>query len=149
VNLRILSSFAALVVLPVALGTTVYVGWRSTSLLVFDWMAFFGIPNNVFRPAANLPQTLLYSFPDGCWVFAGTSWMLLIWRRIHPWVSVFAVLAIGGEVGQRFGLVPGTFEWNDIAFYVGGFISACIGYKYEKALFVDNRAIGHDRACSG
>lgn len=148
-NFRILSTFAALVVLPIALGSAVYIGWRSTTLFVFDWMSLFGIPDEVFRPAVNLPRTVLYSFPDACWVFAGTCWMLLIWRRIHPWVFVFAVLGIGGEVGQGIGLVPGTFEWNDIEFYVGGFIFACIGYKYAKTLFIGNCSIDHDRACSG
>lgn len=149
IDRRILATFAALVVLPIALGTAVYVGWRSPSLLVFDWMAFFGIPETAFRPVANLPLPLLYSFPDGCWVFAGTSWMLLIWRRVHPWVFVFVVLGVGGEVGQCVGIVPGTFDWNDIACYVGGFLLSCMGCGYAKTLCVDNRSVGHGRACSG
>ena len=148
-NFRMLLTFASLVVLPIVLGTVVYVGWRPTNLLVFDWMAIFGIPEKVFRPTLSLPETLLYSFPDGCWVFAGTSWMLMIWRRIHPWIFVFVLLGVGSEFGPRIGLVPGTFEWNDIAFYIGGFTLSCIGYKYEKTLFFDNRSIGNGRACCG
>lgn len=146
-NIRFLSAFIALVVLPIALGTAVYVGWRSTNLLIFDWMAIIGIPDNVFRPSVNLSQSMLYSFPDGCWVFAGTSWMLFIWRRISPWVFAVAILGIGSELGQGIGLVPGTFEWNDIVFYVGGFILSCIGYKYAKTHFIDNRSFGHGGDC--
>jgi len=148
-KLHNISMFGAFVILPIALGTVIYVGWRTTSLLVFDWMAICGIPADVFRPAANLPQPLLYSLPDGCWVFAGTSWMLIIWRRLHAWVFIFAALAIGGEFGQAVQIVPGTFEWNDITFYTGGFILALIGHKYAQTLFIYNRPIGHGRTCCG
>ena len=141
--------FCAFVFLPLTLGAAIYVGWRTTSLLVFDWMAICGIPADVFRPTVDLPQTILYSLPDGRWVFAGTSWMLLIWRRLHAWVFVFAALAIGGELGQAFRVVPGTFEWNDITFYVGGFILAMIGHKYAQTLFIHNRFVVHGRTCCG
>tara|TARA_R110002096_G_scaffold13704_1_gene48174 strand:+ start:606 stop:1091 length:486 start_codon:yes stop_codon:yes gene_type:complete len=137
------------IVVPIASGAIVYVGWRSTDLLVFDWLAWLGIPEDVFRPDIQLPRWLLYSFPDGCWVFAGTSWMLLIWRRLHAWVYIFAVLGIGGEIGQGLGYVPGTFDWNDISFYVGGFLLSYLGYEYAKTRFIDGRFTGHGGACCG
>jgi len=141
--------FSAFVLLPIAIGIAIYVGWRTTSLLIFNWMAFLGIPHDVFRPAVNLPPTILYSLPDGCWVLAGTSWMLLIWQRFHPWIFVFAALAIGGEFGQAVHLVPGTFEWTDIAFYLGGFVLASVGYKHAQTLFINRRTVGHGRPCCG
>ena len=141
--------FGTFVVLPIAIGTAIYLGWRSTTLLVFHWMAICGIPDDVFRPHINLPQPLLYSLPDGCWAFAGTSWMLLIWRRLHPWVFVFVVLGAGGELGQALSLVPGAFEWNDIGFYIGGFAFALIGYTYAQTLFINNRPLGHGGTCCG
>jgi hypothetical protein len=144
-----ISMFGAFVILPIAFGTAIYVGWRTTSLLVFDWMAICGIPVDVFRPHTNIPQVLLYSLPDGCWVFAGTSWMLIIWRRLHAWVFIFAGLAIGGEFGQAFQIVPGTFEWNDITFYTGGFILALIGHEYAQTLFVYHRLASHGRTRCG
>ena len=75
--------------------------------------------------------------------------MLLIWGRIHAWVFVFAVLGVSGEIGQWTGLVPGTFDWNDIVFHVVGFILACKGHEYAKARSIDNRTVGYGRACSG
>jgi hypothetical protein len=141
--------FGAFVLLPLAVGAAIYVGWRTTSLLVFDWMAICGISRDVFRPTVGLPETLLYSLPDGCWVFAGTSWMLIIWRRLHLWVFVFLTLAIGGEFGQALRLVPGTFEWNDIGFYLGGFLLALIGHAHAQTLLIDNRALAHGRTCCG
>ena len=146
---RTVLMFAAFVLLPIAIGTAVYVGWRTTSLLVFDWMSFLGIPHDVFRPTISLPAPILYSLPDGCWVFAGTSWMLLIWRGFHPWAFVIAALAIGGEFGQAVQLVPGTFEWTDIAFYLGGFVVAFIGFKHAQTLFINGRIVGYGRPCCG
>lgn len=141
--------FTMLVLFPIAIGTAIYVGWRTTSLLVFDWMALFGIPHDVFRPAVNLPSPILYSLPDGCWVLAGTTWMLLIWRSWHPWVFVFAALAIGGEFGQAFDFVPGTFEWTDVCFYLGGFILALIGFEYAKTLSLHSRVVGYGHSRCG
>ena len=148
-NLRSIFMFGAFVVLPIAIGTAIYVGWRTTTLLVFHWIATSGIPADVFRSNMTFAQPLLYSLPDGCWVFAGTSWMLLIWGRLHPWVFALVVLGVGGELGQALRLVPGTFEWNDIAFYIGSFILAFIGYNYAQTLFISNRPVGHGRTCCG
>ena len=146
-KLNNISMFSACVIWPIALGTAIYVGWRTTSLLVFDWMAICGIPSDVFRPRTNIPKVLLYSLPDACWVFAGTSWMLIIWRRLHAWVFIFGALAIGGEFGQAFQIVPGTFEWKDITFCTGGFILALIGHKYAQTLFINNRLTDYGCTC--
>ena len=137
--------FSLFVILPIGVGTGIYVGWRSTSLLVFGWMATCGVPQDFFRQTANLPHPLLYSLPDGCWVFAGTSCMLMIWRRLHAWVFVFVALAICTEFGQAVQVIPGTFEWNDITFYVSGFFLPMIGYKYAKTRPIHNIAI--DNGC--
>jgi len=148
-NRRMALAFTALVVVPLAVGTAVYVGWRSTTILVFDGMALVGIPADVFRPSVELPRTILYSLPDGCWVFAGTAWMLLIWRRIHPWVFAIAVIALAGEFAQALGWVRGTFEWNDVVFYLGGFVLALIGHAHAQTLLISDRCAGHGSAGCG
>ena len=112
------------VVLPTALGTIVYVGWRSTDLLVFQWIEYFGLNAMVLRPNVVLPDWLLFSFPDGCWVYATTSWMLLIWGRLNQWTWVVVILAVCAEFGQLLGLVRGTYQSLDVLFYLGGFILA-------------------------
>ena len=96
------------VALPLLAGGMVYIGWRPTNTIVlFDWMRHWGVPADIFRPSFDLPSVILYSFPDGCWVFAGTSWMLIVWQRLHPWVFAFLVLGVGSEFAQRSGLFAG------------------------------------------
>lgn len=112
------------VVVPTAFGTSVYVGWRSTNLLVFEWIDYFALNAFVFRPSIVLPDWLLYSFPDGCWVYATTSWMLLIWNRFVLWTWIAVLLAASAEFGQLLGLVQGTYQTLDVLFYLGGFVLA-------------------------
>ena len=112
------------VVLPVGVGAFIYVGWRSTDLLVFRWIEVVGATGLVYRPSVPLPGWVLYSLPDGCWVYAYTSWLLMIWGRMTAWVFTGVVLAVGAELGQLIGIVPGTYDHLDMAFYVGAFFLA-------------------------
>ena len=128
------------VVCPTFIGTAVYVGWRSTDLLVFRWIEFCNLTAFVFRPTIALPEWLLYSLPDGCWVYATTSWMLLIWKRWVPWAWVGVALAVVAEFGQLFGFVPGTYQTLDVLFYTGAFVLA--GAFNEKTPLVYARNTG-------
>jgi hypothetical protein len=133
--------FLLQVVLPIAVGASIYVGWRTTDLLVFRWIDAVGASELVFRPAVPLPGWVLCSLPDGCWVYAYTSWMLMIWGRITPWVLSGVILAVGAEFGQLLGLVPGTYDNLDVAFYVGACILA--GVIHAQTHMV-NRRSGRD-----
>ena len=134
--------FAIHVVLPIAIGTWIYVGWRSTDLLVFRWIEFCGLSAFVFRPAVSLPDWVLYCLPDGCWVYAATSWMLLIWQRLVPWAWLALILGVGTELGQLAGFVPGSYDLVDILFYVVAFILA--GAIHAQTHLVHSRHLGDD-----
>ena len=116
--------FVIHVLLPTALGAGIYLGWRSNDLLVFRWIDAVGLSDWIYRPQGTLPEVVLYSLPDGCWVYATTSWMLIIWGRVVAWVYVGLILAVGAEVGQWAGFVPGTYDSLDMLFYIGGFALA-------------------------
>jgi hypothetical protein len=133
--------FLVQVVVPIAVGACIYVGWRSTDLLVFRWIESVGAGGLVVRPDAPLPSWVLYTLPDGCWVYAYTSWMLLIWGRMVPWVYSGVALAMGAELGQLVGLIPGTYANLDIAFYVGAFILAGVAHAQTPLV---NRSAARD-----
>ena len=118
------------VVLPVAVGTAIYIGWRDQNMWVFRGIDAVGANWLVVRPDIPLPGWVLYSLPDGCWVYAYTSWMLMIWRRMNLWVVTGVVLAVGGELGQLqvVGLVPGTYDNTDMVCYLGGFLLSWVIY---------------------
>lgn len=135
--------FLVHVVIPTALGAWIYIAFRSPNLLVFDWIDAVGMSGLIIRPNAQLPDWLLYSLPDGCWVYAFTSWMLIIWARFSPWVLVALTLAIGSELGQLFSIVPGTYDNVDIVFYLFGFIFA--GACCAQTHLFDIRRFGYGR----
>lgn len=120
------------VVLPVALGTAIYIGWRDQNMWVFRWIDAVGANWLIIRPEFPLPGWLANSLPDGCWVYAYTSWMLMIWRRVNLWVMTGVILAVGGELGQiKLGqsqLVVGTYDHIDMVCYLGGFLLSWVMY---------------------
>lgn len=119
--------FAVHVLLPVIVGGTIYVLWRSPSLLLFKIARYSGNDLLVgsWRHATGdfvrvLPNWILFSLPDALWIYAFTFYLGAIWAsgpRLHRicWTSVGPVIGIGGELGQRVGIVPGTFDWIDLA----------------------------------
>ena len=118
---------------PVILGASIYLLFRDTSLLVFQWMdslCLFDdimelrIDSQVLR--TSLPQHVLYSLPDGCWVLAMTAVYRSIWDwnslEGSFWISLGCILGLGGEFGQLLGFVPGHFDWWDVGYMVVGFV---------------------------
>jgi hypothetical protein len=80
---------------------------------------------------AVLPNWFLFCLPDGLWVYSITSFMAALWAGspktyAWSWICLGPALAIGGEVGQKLGLVQGTFEMMDILFYSVGFVLAVL-----------------------
>jgi hypothetical protein len=111
---------------PVVLGAAIYVLFRSPRLRVFGWLRAVGLGEVVpaarawARPAAeHLPQWLLYSAPDGLWVYGLTACLALVWRGApgrarRAWLCAGLALGAGGELGQWIGVVPGVHDRADL-----------------------------------
>ena len=140
-SLSSLPKFVLHVCLPVAIGASIYVGWRSTNLVVFHWIEAVSFTELIPRPQIELPRLVLYALPDGCWVYATTSWMLIIWNRFVPWAYSGLAIALASEFGQKCGLVPGAFDYLDVLFYVAAFLLA--GVCNAQTLFVRNSFDGN------
>lgn len=70
-----------------------------------------------------LVNFMLYSAPDGLWLFALLEGLRYIWRenifrKGVTWVFVVSIGAIGSEFAQYIHIIPGTFDSVDIAAYV-------------------------------
>jgi hypothetical protein len=145
-------AFCLHVVLPTAIGAAIYLLYRSTHLLVFEWLTACRLLPWVllareYCAGFQLPEWLLYSLPDGLWVYAITSWMILIWSRNPPlpWLLVGVMLGCGGELGQIVGIVPGTYQHLDMVFYLVGFGAACLQLELndESPCLFCGGVIGH------
>ena len=114
------------VLLPLFVGSTIYVGWRSHSLTVFRWLSIVGAEASVddFRTLVqpySPPAFVLFSVPSALWAYAVTSFYCIVWsgrltsRSAHVWLALACSITIGTELGQLLDLVPGTFDVDDLA----------------------------------
>lgn len=108
------------------LGGATYVLLRSTQLLMFSWFHFVGAMHVIahLRQRFNagtypIPKWVIYSFPDGAWVFAGQLTFCYIWRHSESkwkylWIWAPFSASIGAEVLQGWGRVSGTYDVYDL-----------------------------------
>src|SRR5580765_6207739 len=118
--------FALHVLLPIVLGGLIYICWRPQDLLMFRWLRAAGVESliNSLRAIAApfraiIPHWIVYSLPDGLWVYALTAFMIIRWRDRDSltklfWLSTGLLLGVGSELGQLAGIVPGSFDYSDL-----------------------------------
>ena len=105
------------VLAPLALGSIIYLFWRDQSLSIFGF-ALNAQPHSL-TSVVSLPRFVLYSLPDGFWVYSFTAFMTLVWRGSRSrfrflWLLSGLALAIACELGQLAGVVPGTYDVLDL-----------------------------------
>jgi hypothetical protein len=119
-------------------GGLIYLAFRDSSLLMFRWAGWIGLDGAIDSLRVHtlphrslLPDWVLFSVPDGVWVFACTAFFARLWHDGHWafrvfWIGLGPALAIGGELGQLgvLGLVPGTFDVADLLFYLIATVAA-------------------------
>ena len=131
--------------LPILVGGLIYILFRDESLCMFTWARALGLGGLVSEARVHslpyvgyLPEWLLFSLPDGAWVFACTA----VFARLWPdgpwllrlgWIGSGSILAIGGEIGQWFGFVPGTFDPTDMVAYA---LAGVTAYLLANAAFL-------------
>ena len=112
--------------IPVLVGGLVYLSWRTDSLYMFHWLKRTGLDESVLllretlsSTKQYLPRFVLYSLPDAAWVYSCSFFMIWLWKdgpkwKLWLWGSIGAVLGIGGELGQSYGIIPGTYDTVDL-----------------------------------
>jgi hypothetical protein len=138
--------FIFFILFPIILGCLIYMIFRSTNILLFEWFNNLGLLSiamdiRIFFNEDNIivSNFITQNLPDGLWVFSFTSSFFLIWGGYsHHKISYFYIpitLALISEFGQFFGFVVGTFDYLDVIFYIFFTYLAKINYdSYEKKL---------------
>ena len=121
--------FLLAVILPIVIGGLIYLLFRTESLLMFSWAEHLSLTELISRGRTaaapllpHVPGFVLFSVPDGVWVFSATAFFARLWHdgplwMRAGWIGVVPAMAIGGELGQIVGLVPGTFDVLDMIAY--------------------------------
>jgi hypothetical protein len=118
------------VIIPILFGSLIYIAYRPKSLLVFNWLNalqlswFVSIIRN-FLGVIHAPYFILYSLPDGLWVYSFSYCCFLIWNnklssyQAFFWIFLPFCIGIGSEFLQLFNIIQGTFSISDIIAYIG------------------------------
>lgn len=115
------------VVLPLVLGVLVYVAWRTTDVELVTWLPEASV--RALRGSIGrlpLPAAVLGSAPDAAWGWAFGAALALVWRG-RPlrakrwWLGGGAIVAAYAEIGQLWGVPPGSFDVIDLAAIVVGY----------------------------
>lgn len=124
---KVILSFAILII-----GGLIYVGFRDKSLLMFSWFEQLGVSGEVdaFRGLVNSEGVYGWvknSLPDGLWLFAYMFLVDAIWngsKSISSYIFIFSLpfFALLSEFLQYFGMLPGVFDWIDVASYLFAFL---------------------------
>lgn len=119
-------------------GTCVYLLFRPTTLLLFEWVESLGMLEPVMaarqlfrRPESPWIEWAVFSLPYALWVLADMLLVGAIWGRDPSpckiaWLALVPAIAIGAEVGQAWGWIPGRFDPVDLALIVS---AAVLGSK--------------------
>ena len=128
------------------LGCFIYISFRQDTLKMFSWFDSINLSAAISElrlftvPLSDhLPNWFLYSLPDGLWLFSYLSILLVVWdnviskHNIH-WLLLVPTIAIVSEIGQLFGIIPGTFDIVDLTFYLGGTILPILIFTNSKTI---------------
>lgn len=112
------------------IGGLIYVLFRTDSIRFFDYLTYVGLD----KPLSNIrsitlpmyqfiPEWIIYSLPDGLWLFSFSLLVNIIWSkedrlRFWFWTLLFPCTAIIWELGQAFQVFNGTFDWIDTIIYL-------------------------------
>ena len=136
--MRLFKIFAGLIFL--IIGSYIYLKFRSETLLMFKWAETFGLNDAIssIRGSSSVLNShqmkyVVFSVPFGMWVisfccFIGAIWhkdssvTAIIWRLFAP------AIAISSELLQFLGLLPGTYDTNDLLMLI---FSTIIGFTFS------------------
>lgn len=112
---------------PLIIGGIIYISFRSVSLRLFNWFEIVGLKTvitsirNSFLPFKNeLPSWTYFSLPDGLWVYAFSSALIILWgdqfKDGKYWLLIPLLFGAFIEMAQKIKIFPGTFDIIDFTF---------------------------------
>ena|SRR5687767_11825896 len=114
----------ALIVISLCIGAFLYVSTRSESIYLNQWLSMINNGELILYfqklvTNVQIPEIIIYSLPDGLWMFAMIMVILMIWDfRLHKRSMIWLFSAIGAGISfeflQSMQIVRGTFDKMDL-----------------------------------
>jgi len=122
--MRALKIFVGLIFL--LIGFYIYLKFRSENLLMFKWAKNLGLDFIVSLIRGSFEELnfermryIIFSAPFGLWVISFCCFIGAIWHKDNSLSAIILrlfvpVIAISSELLQFVGLLPGTYDINDL-----------------------------------
>ncbi len=121
--------------IPILIGGAIYVMFRADTIRLFHWLSMVGLYDpimfirryiEVFIPF--IPEWIVYSLPNGLWVFSYAFIMTHLWWKRESifkyfWLASIPGVGFGYEALQYMEVIPGTFCYHDLLFCSIGLIA--------------------------
>ncbi len=128
-NMRTIKLINLHILLPIIVGGLIYLSFRNTTLNMFRWFELMSLSSLIYSLreilypiSLFLPEWIIYSLPDGLWVYSFSSSFIIIWYgnfdTAKPWLLFPLLLGAFAEVLQYFNILPGTFDLIDFFFCI-------------------------------
>ena len=109
------------IILPIFVGSTIYVLFREKTLLMFDWFSYLkldfiidSLRNNFYGYRTYIPKSILFSLPDALWVYSFTMFLSIYFKN-RILLSIIFIGSITTEISQLC-FVVGTFDIYDVIY---------------------------------
>jgi hypothetical protein len=109
-------------VVSLAAGMGIYLFFRNTNMLLFEWMPKLLFFKDVYIPAKQSVFTsiLFFNLPDALWFLSGILFLRFIWfyryKEQNIYIICFFLIGVVFEISQLSENIPGTFDWLDLFF---------------------------------
>lgn len=121
------------VMLPLLIGGLIYLLFRNERLIMFDWIRFLGfkesldlLRNDFSILKSFIPNWVLFSLPDGLWVYSFSSAIIIIWNDNRKVLILLLTIPLifgpAVELLQFLKLFKGTFDIKDLIITIVAFI---------------------------
>lgn len=109
------------IVLPIFIGSMIYILFREKTLLMFDWFIYLKLDfiidflrNNFYGYRTYIPKSILFSLPDALWVYSFTMFLSVYFKN-RILLSMIFIGSIITEISQLW-FVVGTFDIYDVIY---------------------------------
>jgi hypothetical protein len=124
-------------ILPIIVGASIYLFYRKTTLLVFQWIDIVNLKpvviyfRELFNPHNNLYSNFFtHNFPDALWVYSFTSFFIIIYgmKKNHNIIiyCIPLIIAVTSEMLQLIKVIPGTFDYKDVFSYISSSVISIV-----------------------
>jgi hypothetical protein len=91
--------------------------------------------DSLYQYKSLIPGWIIYSLPDGLWIYALSMSLFLIWGndylKTSIWVVIALLMAPSLEIMQYFHIIHGTFDCRDLIIYIIASFSSVLIVKLK------------------